>query len=152
MKIGIVDTTFARVDMASYARKEVEENYPNVKIIRKTVPGFKDLAVECKILLDEGCDICLALGMPGKEEKDKVCAHEASQGLMQVQLMTNKHIIEVFVYEDEGKNEKDLIEICKDRARKHAMNAVEMILKPENLIKRAATGARQGRKNVGRIE
>jgi len=152
MKIGIVDTTFARVDMASYARKEIEENYPTVKIIRRTVPGFKDLAVECKIVLDGGCDICMALGMPGKEDKDKVCAHEASQGLMQVQLMTNKHIIEVFVHEDEGKNEKDLVDICKNRARKHAINAVEMILKPENLIKRAASGARQGRDDVGRIE
>jgi riboflavin synthase len=152
MKLGIVDTTFARVDMARFAREEIQENWPQVQIIEKTVPGFKDLAVECKKLLEEGCDICLALGMPGKEIIDKQCAHEASLGIMQAQLMANKHIIEVFVHEDEGRDEKDLKEICKNRAIKHARNAVEMVLKPEELTKRRASGARQGRENAGRIE
>jgi riboflavin synthase len=152
MKLGIVDTTFARVDMARYAREEVQENWPKVKIIERTVPGFKDLAVECKRLLEEGdCDICMALGMPGKEPIDKQCAHEASLGIMQAQLMTNKHIIEVLVHEDEGKDEKDLKEICINRSKKHARNAVEMVLKPEALTKRRASGARQGREDVGRI-
>lgn len=152
MKLGIVDTTFARVDMASFAKREIQENWETVKIVEKTVPGIKDLPVECKKLLDEGCDIVMALGMPGKEDIDKQCAHEASQGIIQAQLLTNKHIIEVFVHEDEGKNEKDLFEVAKNRAVKHARNAVELILKPENLKKRAATGARQGRDDVGRIE
>jgi len=153
MKIGLVDTTFARVDMASFAKNEIEENWPNVKIVQKTVPGVKDLPVECKKLLEEeNCDIVIALGMPGGETIDKQCAHEASQGIIQAQLMTNKHIIEVFVHEDEGKNDKDVFEIAKNRSIKHARNAVELILKPENLKKRAATGARQGRENVGRID
>jgi len=147
----LVDTTFARVDMASYARREIEENYPDVTIVRRTVPGVKDLPVECKILLDEGCDIVMAFGMPGKEPIDKQCAHEASLGIIQAQLMTNKHIIEVFVYEDEGKDEKDLLEICKNRAIKHARNAMHLIFKPESLRKRAASGARQGRRDVGGI-
>jgi len=153
MKIGIVDTTFARVDMASFAKGEIEENYPNIKIIQRTVPGVKDLPVECKKLLEEKeCDIVMALGMPGKEEIDKVCAHEASQGIIQAQLMTNKHIIEVFVHEDEGKNERDLFNVAKNRAIKHARNAVELVLSPDTLRKRSATGARQGREDVGRIE
>lgn len=153
MKLGIVDTTFARVDMARYAREEVQENWPNVQIVERTVPGFKDLAVECKKLLEEeACDICIALGMPGKEPIDKQCAHEASMGLMQAQLMTNKHIIEVFVHEDEGKDDRDLFEVAKNRAIKHARNAVELILKPEALTKRRASGARQGRDDMERIE
>jgi len=151
MKIGLVDTTFARVDMASFARREIQFNWPNVQLVERTVPGVKDLPVECKKLLDGDCDIVMAFGMPGKEPVDKMCAHEASQGLIHTQLMTNKHIIEVFVHEDEGKNDADLLEVCKNRATKHARNAVEMILKPEALKKRAATGARQGRADTGRI-
>jgi riboflavin synthase len=151
MKLGIVDTTFARVDMASYAKKEVQENWPNVKIVERTVPGIKDLPVECKKLLEEDCDIVMALGMPGKEPIDRQCAHEASLGIIQAQLMTNKHIIEVFVHEDEGKDERDLKEVAINRAIKHARNAVELILKPENVKKRRASGARQGREDVGGI-
>jgi riboflavin synthase len=146
--IGLVDTTFARVDMASFARKEIQDNYDDVRIVQRTVPGIKDLPVECKILLDEGCGLIMAFGMPGKEEIDKVCAHEASQGLIQAQLMTNKHIIEVFVHEDEAKDDKELYGICKNRAIKHARNAMDLVFKPENLRKKAATGARQGREDV----
>lgn len=153
MRLGIVDTTFAMVDMAAYAKKEVEDNWPDVKIIYRTVPGVKDLPVECKILLeDEDCDIVLALGMPGKEEIDKVCAHEASQGIILAQLMTNKHIIEVFVHEDECRDDRDLFLVAKNRAISHAKNAVELIKSPKSLKKRAATGARQGRDDVGRIQ
>lgn len=151
MKIGLVDTTFARVDMASFAKKEIQDNWPSVRIVEATVLGVKDLPVECKKLLDDGCDIVMAFGMPGKEPIDKQCAHEASTGMIQAQLMTNKHIIEVFVHEEEGRNERDLFGIAKNRAIKHARNAVELILKPENLKKRAATGARQGRDDVGRV-
>jgi riboflavin synthase len=152
MKLGIVDTTFARVDMASCARREIQENWPNVRIVYTTVPGVKDLPIASKKLLDEGCDIVLALGMPGKEPIDKQCAHEASMGIIQAQLMTNKHIIEVFVHEDEGKGDRELKEVAINRAVKHARNAVELILKPEALKKRAASGARQGREDRGRIE
>ncbi len=149
--VAIIDTTFARVDMARFAKEEIEANYPSLKILRKTVPGVKDLPAACKIALDEGADIAIALGMPGSMEKDKVCAHEASSGIIQAQLMTNKHIIEVFVHEDEGKDARDLEEICKNRAKKHAINAAEMLLKPEALGRRAASGARQGRDDVGQI-
>jgi len=150
--IGLVDTTFARVDMASYARREIEANWPQAKIVQSTVPGVKDLPVGCKKLLDGGCDIVIAFGMPGKEAIDKQCAHEASQGIIHAQLLTNKHIIEVFVHEDEGKNDADLKKVCINRATKHARNAAEMVFNPEALKKRAATGVRQGRADVGRIE
>jgi riboflavin synthase len=152
MKLGLVDTTFARVDMAAFAKREIQATWANVAIVQRTVPGVKDLPVECKKLLEnEKCDIVIAFGMPGKEPIDKMCAHEASLGLIQAQLLTNKHIIEVFVHEDEGKTDADLLEVCKNRATKHARNAVEMILNPEALKKRAATGARQGRADTGRI-
>jgi riboflavin synthase len=148
--IGIVDTTFARVDMARFVR-EVLEEYEQIKIVRRTVPGVKDLPVECKILLDNGCDLVLALGMPGGEEIDKLCAHEASQGIINAQLMTNKHIIEVFVHEDESDGERDLFELAKNRASKHAKNAVSLLLFPEKLIERAGTGRRQGRDDAGPV-
>ena len=105
-KIGIADTTFARFDMGRSAIDQLQKTGTGFTIVRYTVPGFKDLPVACKKLIEEqGCDIVMALGMPGPMEKDKMCAHEASTGLMMAQLMTNKHIIEVFVHEDEAKDE-----------------------------------------------
>ena len=96
-KIGIADTTFARFNMGSSAIDELKSNRSGFKIIRYTVPGIKDLPVACKKLFDEhNCDIVMALGMPGPKSIDKQCAHEASTGLIQVQLLCNKHIIEVF--------------------------------------------------------
>ena len=77
------------------------------------MPGFKDLAVECKRLIEnEGCHIVVALGMPGKAAIDQVCAHEASQGLMQAQLMTSTHILEVFVHENEEEDPAKLAAVC----------------------------------------
>ena len=82
MKIGICDTTFARVDMAEYAIAEIKMHMANVKYIRRTVPGVKDLPVACKKMIEEeGCDKVKALGMPGPENIDKVSAHEATTGL-----------------------------------------------------------------------
>ncbi|MDH4123905.1 MAG: riboflavin synthase, partial [Thermoplasmata archaeon] len=96
-RIGIADTTFARVDMGAIATDELKKTGTGFKIERYTVPGVKDLPVACKKLFTEReCDIVMALGMPGGEEIDKMCAHEASTGLIQVQLMVDRHIIEVF--------------------------------------------------------
>jgi len=81
-RIGIVDTTFARMNMGSIAIDELKKNIA-VTIIRRTVPGVKDLPVAAKKLIEEEeCDIVIALGMPGKEEIDKICAHEASTGIL----------------------------------------------------------------------
>lgn len=148
-KIGIVDTTFAGYDMAKVAIDEIKK-HASVAIVKRTVPGIKDLPVEAKKLIEEEkCDIVIVFGMPGKEEIDKLCAHEASQGIMIAQLMTNKHILEVFVHEDEAKNSKELIKICEDRARKHAINAINLLFHPEMLAKYAGMGKRQGSEDVG---
>ena len=153
MRIGVADTTFARVDMGGFAVDELRKTGTGFKIQRKTVPGVKDLPVACKKLLDEdGCDLVIALGMPGKDPIDKVCAHEASQGLIQVQLMTNKHIVEVFVHEDEAKNPKELAWLAERRTREHAVNAYDMLFRPERLARNAGKGLRQGFEDVGRIE
>ncbi|AXI24971.1 riboflavin synthase [Methanofervidicoccus sp. A16] len=150
VKVGIADTTFARVDMASAAIKKLKELTPKIKIIRYTVPGIKDLPVACKKLIEEeNCEIVMALGMPGKEEKDKVCAHEASQGIMMAQLMTNKHIIEVFVHEDEAKDEKELEWLAKRRAEEHAENVYYLLFNRKFLEKNAGKGLRQGFEDVG---
>ena len=145
MRIGICDTTFARYDMAAAAIDELKQFGNKYSIERYTVPGVKDLPVACKIMLEErDCDICMALGMPGPKPIDKQCAHEASTGLIQVQLMTNKHIIEVFVHEDEGKNDKELKWLMDRSAREHALNVYYLLFKPDELKKQAGTGQREG--------
>lgn len=148
--VGVVDTTFARYDMGSAAIDELKNMGTGFKIVRRTVPGIKDLPVAAKKLLEEeGCEIALALGMPGKAEKDKVCAHEASQGLITAQLMTNKHIIEVFVHEDEAEDERTLVWLMDRRAREHARNVYYLLFRPEELVKNAGMGLRQGFEDVG---
>jgi len=151
--IGIADTTFAMVDMASEAIDELKSTGTGFRVERYTVPGVKDLPVACKKLFEEKkCDLVIALGMPGAQPIDKVCAHEASAGLIQVQLMTNRHIIEVFVHEDEAKDRKELKRLAQKRAREHALNAFDLLFRPERLTKMAGTGQRQGFADAGRID
>lgn len=145
MRVGIADTTFARFDMAQSAMDELAQYGSQLTIERYTVPGIKDLPVACKILLEErDCDICMALGMPGGQDKDKMCAHEASTGLIRVQTMTNKHIIEVFVHADEAKDDKELKWLMDRRTREHAMNVYRLLFRPKELTRMAGTGQRQG--------
>lgn len=152
MKVGIADTTFARHDMARAAIRELKEG-ASVQIARYTVPGVKDLPVAAKKLIDEqGCDIVMALGMPGPAEKDKICAHEASMGLITAQLMTNKHIIEVFVHEDEAPDERRLAWLAEERTIEHARNVLDLLYRPERLLERAGTGQRQGYEDAGPLE
>ena len=87
--------------------------------------------------------------MPGPMEKDKMCAHEASTGLIRAQLMTNKHILEVFVHEDEEDNEKDLKILAETRAREHAQNLIKMMFKPKQFSKEAGKGKREGKPDAG---
>jgi riboflavin synthase len=151
-RIGVADTTFARVDMGGFAIDELKKTGTGFKVERYTVPGVKDLPVAAKRLFDEReCDIVVALGMPGANEIDKVCAHEASTGLIHVQLMTNKHVIEVFVHEDEAKNAKELAWLAERRSREHAVNAYDLLFRPERLSKNAGKGLRQGFEDVGPI-
>lgn len=153
MKVGIADTTFARYDMAKAAIDELKKNMGGVGVVRYTVPGIKDLPVACKKLIEEKkCDIVMAFGMPGKEEIDKMCAHEASTGIIQVQLMTNTHIIEVFVHEEEAESEKELSKLMDMRAREHALNVINLLYHPEHLTRQAGTGQRQGGRDVGPLK
>ena len=143
--IGIADTTFARFDMAHSAIDELQHTGTGFVIKRYTVPGFKDLPVACKKLIEEQkCDIVIALAMPGPMQKDKMCAHEASTGLISAQLMTNTHLIEVFVHEDEAKDDNELAFLADSRAREHAVNAYNLIFRPDVLTRKAGTGQRQG--------
>ncbi|MFH1788903.1 MAG: riboflavin synthase [Candidatus Altiarchaeota archaeon] len=144
-KIGIADTTFARYDMARDAIDELRKNAGGVKIVRYTVPGIKDLPVACKKLVEEErCDIVMAFGMPGSAEKDKVCANQASLGIIQAQLATNTHVIEVFVHEDEADSDEKLADLMEKRAREHALNTVRILFSPRELTRLAGTGQREG--------
>ncbi|KXB05137.1 riboflavin synthase [candidate division MSBL1 archaeon SCGC-AAA261O19] len=134
--------------MASAAIDELKQ-LCSVKFERKTVPGIKNLPVAVKRLLDEGCDIVMAFGMPGAEPIDKQCAHEASTGLIQAGLGAGKHVIEVFVFEDEADSDKELAELADQRAREHARNVYRLLFKPEELEKLAGTGQREGGPDAG---
>ncbi|UCC92882.1 MAG: riboflavin synthase [Thermoplasmata archaeon] len=152
-RIGIADTTFSRVDMASHAIDELKATGTGFVIERYTVPGVKDLPVACKKLIEErDCDIVMALGMPGAEPIDKMCAHEASQGLIQVQILTNTHIIEVFVHIDEAEDDKELAWLTERRTREHAVNTYDLLFRPERLTRTAGTGQRQGFPDAGSAE
>ncbi len=152
-RIGVVDTMFARYDMGAEAVDELA-SCPGFgvrfEVVRRTVPGFKDLGVACKRLVErDGCGIVVALGMPGRAPIDQVCAHEASQGIMLAQLLTSTHVLEVFVHEHEEEDPAKLAQVCVDRARKHARNAYWMLYEPEQLTRRAGRGVRQGYEDAG---
>lgn len=152
-RIGVVDTMFARVDMGAEARRELAGcpgHGQRFEVVSRTVPGIKDLAVECKRLIEEdGCRVVVALGMPGRAEIDQVCAHEAALGIMGARLATNTHILEVFVHETEEQDPEDLVPVAADRARKHARNAYWLLYEPDQLARRAGQGVRQGYADAG---
>jgi len=151
MKIGIVDTTFSRVDMGRIAIDELK-NYAGIRYVRRTVPGIKDIPVEAKRLIEEeDCDIVLTLGWVGRAEKDALSYVALSVGKIIAELMTNRHIIDVTVHEDEAEDEKELLEIAENRIRKHVRNAVDLVRNPERLVKEAGKGKRQGFEDVGPI-
>lgn len=153
--IGIADTMFARADMASIAIDTLKNSKfaDNIIIERYTVPGIKDLPIAAKKLIEEKkADIVLALGYAGKAKIDKTCAHEAHLGIILAQLLTNKHILGVTIFEDEAKNDKQLAMIIKDRTRKHALNALDLLFNQKALQEKAGTGQRQGSKNASIIK
>jgi riboflavin synthase len=153
VRIGVVDTMFARYDMGAAARAELAECPgfgERFTVVTRTVPGFKDLAVAAKNLIErDGCSIVVALGMPGGAPIDKQCAHEASQGIMQAQLLTSTPILEVFVHEDESDDPAILSKLLENRSRLHARNAYWMLFEPEQLRRRAGQGVRQGFDDAG---
>ena len=149
-RLGVVDTTFARVDMARAAIAKLGATGTGYRVVRKTVPGIKDLPVACRQLFrDASTDLCLVLGMPGRAEYDKVCAHEASQGLQMVAILEAKPILECFVFEDEARDEKELVMLARRRAEEHAENAYAMLFRPNQLRRFAGQGLRQGFADAG---
>ncbi|MCD6487875.1 MAG: riboflavin synthase [Desulfurococcales archaeon] len=153
IKIGVVDTTFARVDMARYAIEVIKEHMPNAVILRYTVPGIKDIPVAARnLIIEEGCSGVITLGWVGAKTVDKYSYLAMSIGLIMLQITTGKHIIDVTVHEDEADDPKKLVEIAIDRARKHALNLVN-ILKygREALTRYAGKGLRQGVPSPGPI-
>jgi riboflavin synthase len=153
IKVGIVDTTFARVDMGSIVEKTIKELLPEARIHRYTVPGIKDIPVAAKKLIEEfGCDGVITLGWVGKTLTDKLSYVALSVGLQLVQLMTNKHVIDVTVHEDEADDEVKLYEIAVNRAKEHAENLVKLLRGGgEALRPYAGKGLRQGLPDVGPI-
>ena len=152
MRICIVDTTFARVDMARHAIEVIQALMPDARIVRRTVPGIKDVPVEFKILAREaGCDAGMAFGWVGPSLVDKISYAVYSLALQLVQLELGIHIIDVTVHEDEAETEEELYRIAVDRARKHAENLYYILQRPDKLTEMAGTGRRQGRPDVGPI-
>ncbi len=145
--IGIVDTTFARVDMARFAVEELKSLRPATRILRLTVPGIKNTPYGAKRLIDAGCEGVLVLGWIGPTTVDKISYAVASMGLVMLQLETGVPIVDVTVHEDEAHHQRELVNVAEDRTRKHARNL--LLLLTGDLSGQAGMGLRQGRRDVG---
>ncbi len=151
-RIGVADTTFARVDLASYAVRTLQEQGTGFRVLRRTVPGIKDLPVACRQLFrTDGADLCLALGMPGPAELDRTSAEVASMGLMMTGVLEAKPIVECFVYEAEARSPAEFETLARRRAQEHAINAYAMLFRPHDLARHAGEGLRQGFPDVGPV-
>ncbi|HKF76054.1 MAG TPA: riboflavin synthase [Candidatus Dormibacteraeota bacterium] len=152
-RIGVVDTMFARVDMGAIAEGKLAtlDGHGNrFEVLRRTVPGIKDLAVAARRLIErDDCSIVMACGMPGPADIDQHSAHEASQGIMMVQVLTGVHVLEVFVHAREEPEENRFFELCRRRVESHAVNAHWLLYAPEELRARAGQGVRQGAEDAG---
>lgn len=150
-KYGIVDTTFSRVDMGKYAYETIRKEDPDGEIARYTVPGIKDMPMGATKLFEQGCEGVITLGWVGKTKLDKYSYLATSIGLIQAQLLSKKHIMDVTVHEDEVE-ERQLFSLARDRATKHAANLVKLVRDGGNsLSSMAGKGLRQGYNNAGQI-
>jgi len=138
--------------MASAAIDELRKQGGGFVIDRYTVPGIKDLAAGARILFDRGSDLVLALGMVGRQPVDKDCALAADFGLQFVQAELGKHILGVMVHEEEASTEADLAALFDRRRREHAVNAYDLLFRPEAIRARAGTGQREGYADAGPIK
>ncbi len=147
-----MDTSFSRFDMASSAIDELRKQGGGFEILRYTVPGIKDLAAGAKILLRRGADLVMTLGMVGRQTVDKDCALAADFGLQMVQATTGKHVIGVMVHEEEAADEAKLAWLFDRRTREHAINAYDLLFRPDAIRSRAGTGQREGYADAGPIK
>ena len=151
-RIGIVDTSFSRFDMSASAVDELRKQGGRFAIERYTVPGIKDLAAGAKILFDRGADLVLALGMVGRQPVDKDCALAADFGLQLVQVLEGRHVLGVMVHEEEAAGDAELAELFDRRTREHALNAYDLLFRPEAMTARAGTGQREGFVDAGPLK
>lgn len=148
--IGVVDTTFARVDMGAVAVEEIRSLMPNAVVKRLTVPGIKNTVWGALKLIREGCDAVIVLGWVGPSQVDKYSYLATSIGLMQLQIETGALVLDVTVHEEEGGgDEKRLKEIALDRTKKHVWNLVQLMR--GGLERYAGKGLRQGYPHAGEI-
>jgi len=144
---------FARIDMGAIAQRKLatmDGHGRRFQVLRRTVPGMKDLAVAARQLIEgHACSVVIACGMPGPAKIDQICAHEASQGIMLAQVLTGVHILEAFVHVGEEPDESRFIQLCRRRIEGHALNAYWMVCAPDELVARAGQGVRQGTDDVG---
>ena len=138
--------------MASAAISELSKQGPGFEVVRYTVPGIKDLAAGAQILFDRGCDLVMALGMVGRQQVDKDCALAADFGLQLVQAQMGRHILGVMVHEEEATDEAQLTWLFDRRTREHAINAYDLLFRPEVLQARAGTGQREGFPDAGPLK
>ncbi|MHB1435068.1 MAG: riboflavin synthase [Thermoplasmata archaeon] len=151
-RIAVVDTTFARVDMAGYAVRALRSAGTGFTLLRRTVPGIKDLPVACRqAMIEDGADLVMALGMPGRADYDRTCAHEASLGLQFAAVLEGRPIVECFVFEGEADDPRSLEALARRRAEEHALNAFALLFRPDDLRRRAGNGLRQGFADAGPI-
>src|SRR2546430_11503198 len=80
-RIGIVDTSFSRYDMASAAIDELRKQGGGFLVERYTVPGIKDLAAGARILFHRGCEPVLAPGLARRQPVGQGCPRAAGLGL-----------------------------------------------------------------------
>lgn len=169
-KLAIVDTTFSRINMGNVAISTIQDYLKEfsfqqgqnfeIDFIRRTVPGFKDLAVACLNLFEqENCDMALACGWVGGMPIDEKCGHEAALAIAQAQLIARKHILHIFVHESEADHQTDanikasiLSDIANNRVIEHTKNAIRMLCAPDSMLTRAGQGYRQGGPSVGTIK
>ncbi len=149
--VAVIDTTFSRVDMGSIAEEVLRRRLPGYRIVRWTVPGIKDLPGAARRALNT-CDAAITLGWVGRREADRLSYLAMSVGLIMVEVLTGKIVIDVTVHEDEAETAEELRRIAVDRARKHAENLALLVSKgPEALRPFAGKGLRQGYPDVGPI-
>jgi len=149
--VGVVDTTFARVDMGSIAVRVLERMLPGYRVVRHTVPGIKDLPGAAKRLFNMGCEGVITLGWVGQREADRLSYLAASIGLIMVEVLEGKPLIDVTVHEDEAPGDPEALRrIAVERAEAHARNLAVLLREgPEALARHAGRGLRQGYEDAG---
>ncbi|MEM1519447.1 MAG: riboflavin synthase [Pyrobaculum sp.] len=148
--IGVVDTTFARIDLAAVAMDELKNLMPDVLIKRLTVPGIKNTIWAALQLSKEGCDAVVVLGWVGPTQVDKYSYLATSIGLIQLQIATGVFVLDITIHEEEGGgDEKKLKEVAVDRVKKHMWNLYQILR--GDLQRYAGRGLRQGYPHAGEI-